>query len=99
MKYPVIYSKLAWKDLEEIYDFISQDSSIIAQAFLDQIDEKIGRLGNFPESGYIPKQTYLKIKGYRILVIGEYLVFYRFKPKQVKIDRIIHGKRRYEFLL
>lgn len=99
MKYPVIYSRFAWKDLEQIYDFISKDSNTVAQAFLDQIDEKIGRLGSFPESGHLPKQNYLRTKGYRILVIGEYLVFYRFKPRQVKIDRIIHGKRRYEFLL
>ena len=99
MKYSVIYSYLAWRDLQQIYDFIAEDNPSAAQTFVTQLDEKIGNLSQFPESGHIPRQGYLKAKGYRILVIGDYLVFYRLKPKIVKIDRVIHGRRRYEFLL
>lgn len=95
----VLYSHLAERDLQQIYDFIAEDNPAAAQAFVTQLDEKIGNLGRFPESGHIPRQAYLKAKGYRILVIGDYLVFYRIKSKVVKIDRVIHGKRRYEFLL
>lgn len=98
MKYSIAYSHLAWKDLQQIYDFIAQDNPSAAQAFIIRLDEKIGNLHRFPESGQIPRQGYLQAKGYRILVIGDYLVFYRLKQKVVKIDRVIHGKRRYEFL-
>ena len=99
MKYSITYSHLAWKDLQQIYDFIACDSPSAAQLFVDHLDEQVGRLSQFPHLGRFPKQDYLRPKGYRILVIGDYLVFYRAKPKEIKVDRVIHGKRRYEFLI
>jgi len=33
------------------------------------------------------------------LVIGNYLVFYVIKGKTVEIRRILHGQRRYDFLI
>ena len=51
------------------------------------------------EIGVIPKDARLKKLGYRILIIGKYLVFYVVKTNTVQIRRIIHGARQYRFLL
>jgi hypothetical protein len=37
--------------------------------------------------------------GYRMLVVDKYLVFYVVKKKIIQIRRVIHGARRYSFLL
>lgn len=49
----------------------------------------------------MPKDNLLQYKGYRILIIQSYLVFYVIKENflEVEIRRIIHGKRKYVFLL
>jgi plasmid stabilization system protein ParE len=49
--------------------------------------------------GVTPKDRRLELLGYKILVIGNYLVFYVVRDDVVEIRRIIHGKRNYEFLL
>lgn len=49
--------------------------------------------------GQIPKDNRLQSLKYRILVIDSYLVFYVVKDTIVEIRRILHGKRRYSFLL
>lgn len=98
-KYPIFYLPPADKDLQDIFDFIGRDSSFKARRFLAKIDRMISRLSLFPLSGAIPRDPFLKKKGYRIIVVDHYLVFYRFEKKTVFIFRAVHGKRKYQFLL
>ena len=98
-KYAVVYLKKAQQDLSNIFDYIYRDSPERATGFLDEIDKKLGRLARFPTSGSIPKDNRLRALGYRVVVIGEYLAFYRIQKTTVQIRRVIHGKRRYAFLL
>jgi plasmid stabilization system protein ParE len=53
------------------------------------------------QKGKKPDDENLNSKGYHIFIIGSYLVFYVVfeKEKIVEIRRIIHGKRKYKFLL
>jgi len=53
----------------------------------------------FPECSAIPKDERLQKQGYRMLIIGNYLVFYVIEEGVVEIRRIIHGSRKYSFLL
>lgn len=98
-KYPIVYLPPAERDLEDIFDLIQRDSRARAASFLSKVDRLISRLALFPLSGRQPKDQFLRQKGYRILVIGNYLAFYRFEKRSVVFYRILHGKRRYEFLL
>jgi len=100
-KYNVNYLPIAQKDLTEIIEYIQEDKPNAALNFLDQIDETISKLEDFPYMGVTPKDSLLQYKGYRILVIQSYLVFYVVKENilEVEIRRIIHGKRKYDFLL
>jgi plasmid stabilization system protein ParE len=52
-----------------------------------------------PHSGKTPDDARLKAMGYRIIVIGNYLVFYVVTGNKVEIRRVLHGKRNYSFLL
>lgn len=97
--YTLCYLPRAKKDLEDIFGYICLDSPSRAALFLTRIDHALSRLARLPLAGFLPRDLYLKQKGYRLLVIRDYLVFYRVEKKRVVIYRVIHGKRRYEFLL
>ena len=98
-EYEVSYLSLAENDLVEILDYISTQSKSAAIAFLDNLDRSVTRLKKFPEIGSRPKDDRLQKLGYRIIIVDDYLVFYVVKEKEVEIRRIIHGRRRYEFLI
>jgi addiction module RelE/StbE family toxin len=93
------YLSTAEKDLLEIFDYIARDSQNAAGRLLDEIDKKVTNLSKHPEIGKIPQDSILKSKGYRYLIIGNYLVFYRVKDKIIVIHRVLHSKREYRDIL
>ena len=98
-KLNIHYLSVAEKDITEIIDYISKDNPNAAIWLIDKIDERIKELSDFPEIGKTPHDERLKQLGYRILIIDNYLVFYIIKKQEIEIRRILHGKRKYEFLL
>lgn len=92
------YLPAAVRDLEEIVDYVRRDSLERATKLLDKLEAEIGRLARFPRLGVVPRDQHLARKGYRVLIIENYLVFYVANRKTVRIRRVIHGARRYEFL-
>jgi len=97
--YSVDYLPIAIDDLEDIFYYIAEDDPSSALAFLNEIDVAILHLEEFPEMGLIPKVRRLMNKGYRILIINEFLVFYVLIGNTVEIRRIISSKRNYARLL
>ena len=100
-KFKINYLPIAKNDLEEVMDYIQKDSPNIALDFLNTIDKTISKLRDFPYMGVKPKDKHLKSKGYRILTIKNYLVFYVVYEniQEIEIRRIFHGKRKFKFLL
>ncbi|MDQ7825141.1 MAG: type II toxin-antitoxin system RelE/ParE family toxin [Candidatus Eremiobacteraeota bacterium] len=78
--------------------YISVDRPEAPAELLNDIDRAISSLEDYPESGKIPADLRLRRMGYRILIVGTYLVFYVIKGKAVEMRRILHGHRKYEFL-
>lgn len=97
--FTVQYLPIAQRDLVEILTYIEKDNIIAAASFFDEIDQKISQLAQFPHSGTIPKNERLEKLGYRVLIIHQYLVFYVVKDFVIEIRRILHDRRRYDFLL
>lgn len=97
--YQIRYLRTAENDLSEIFDYIQRDNSSAAVSLLDRFDSTIQQLSDQPFMGVIPKDERLKRLGYRMLIVDNYLVFYVVKRRTVQIRRIIHGARRYSFLL
>ena len=97
--YTIRYLKTAENDLIDIFNYIKQDKPSAAVAYLERFDESISQLASNPFIGMAPKDDRLKKLGYRILVVDKYRVFYVVKSKIVQIRRVIHGARKYEFLI
>lgn len=91
------YGNYKWATIQAYYAKI--DSPKAALSMLDKIDETILRLKDFPELGVVPKDNRLKKLGYKVLIIGNYIVFYVVRNKTIEIRRILHGKRNYKYLL
>ena len=97
--FKIRYLSTAENDLDDIFDYIMRDNPSAAGSLLEKFDHSISQLAINPEIGVIPKDDRLKKLGYRMLIVGKYLVFYVVKVNTVQIRRIIHGARQYSFLL
>lgn len=98
-KYRIEYLPIAEQDLSDIIEYITLDSPKSSLKLLEEIDELISKLEDFPYMGITPRDTRLQRLNYRIIVVSSYLVFYVVKDDSVEIRRILHGKRKYQFLL
>ena len=93
-----IYSH-AKTDLKDIVSYLNTLSPQAAIRYYDLIVEKIGSLVEMPERCPFVRDVVLKAKGYRYLIVENYLVFFVIKTDIVQIRRIIYNKRNYEWLL
>ena len=98
-RFQIRYLSTAENDLDDIFNYILEDNPSAAVSLLEKFDQSISQLSTNLEIGVIPKDARLKKLGYRVLIIGKYLVFYVVKTNTVQIRRIIHGARQYSFLL
>ena len=100
-KFRIEYLPIAEKDLTEILDYIQIDNPTAALNLLDEIDKAISKLSYFPYMGSIPKDQRLILLNYRMLIVANYLVFYVVLDEEevVEIRRVLHGKRKYDFLV
>lgn len=98
-KYRIKIYPSAKTDLKDLISYLNTLSPQAALKYYDLIVEKIGNLAEMPERCPFVREVALKAKGYRYLIIENYLVFFVVKTGTVQIRRIIYGKRNYEWLL
>jgi toxin ParE1/3/4 len=101
MRFEVLLTEGAERDLEAIYDYIEKfDSAKSADYVLDKLLETAERLGQFPERGrYPPELLALGIREYRQTYSKPYRLVYRVIGKQVIIYLIADGRRDMQSLL
>jgi toxin ParE1/3/4 len=98
-KYQINLTEAAEQDLTEITDYIAGKNSAAALKVIVRIEKNILKLENFPLIGVVPRIRRLARKGYHILIVDEYLVFYVIVNNEIiEIRRILSGKRDYQFL-
>jgi toxin ParE1/3/4 len=97
----VQYLPLAETDLLEIIEYIRKDNPRAAQDTFARFEEALGKLASFPGLGAVARDDRLGSKGYRVLIIDNYLAFYVVDENLgiVEVRRVLHGRRRYSFLL
>ncbi|GGP11935.1 MULTISPECIES: type II toxin-antitoxin system RelE/ParE family toxin [Oceanobacillus] len=100
-KYIVKIAPKAVKDLDEIYKYISGNlyNQDAADKLINKIELKIKRLGIFPFSCELVADDILKDKGYRKLIVENYIVFYLIKDKSVFVMRVLYGAQKYNDLI
>ncbi len=97
--YKVKIYPTAKQDLLEIIDYLNTLSREAALRYYDLLAEEIASLSTMPERYPRPKDLALAAKGYRYLVVKNYLVFYVVSGDTVQIRRILYGRRDYLSLL
>jgi toxin ParE1/3/4 len=83
-------SRAALADFDAVYDYIARDNPRAAEQVLRSLDQSIQLLTEQPKLGKVYRHRRLRL---RLLVHGDYLVFYRDRPGIIEIIRIIHGRR------
>lgn len=97
--YKVKIYKTAKQDLREIVDYLNTLSPQGAIKYYDLIVEKIGSLAEMPERCPLLRDTQLRLRGYRMLIVEKYMVFFVVKGDTVQIRRILYGRRQYDWML
>lgn len=101
MRFEVLMTKSAARDLEELQAFIARhDAPEKAAQVLDAITEVIGSLTEFPERGAHPRELLsLGIKEFRETFFKPYRVIYRIVGQRVYILVVADGRRDFQTLL
>ena len=97
--YKIRITEATKADMFDIIDYISKENVSAALKLANEIEQKISALADFPDMGANPRNRRLKSKGYKMLIIDDYLVFYVMIEEIVEIRRIISAKRNYIKLL
>ncbi len=92
-RYSVRLLSIAEQDLQELVSYIAAENVTAALALADRIEKNLLALSSHPFLGRIPNDEKLARLGYRMLVVENFLVFYKVKGKTVLVYRVIHGAR------
>jgi plasmid stabilization system protein ParE len=88
-EYKIIIASVAKRDLGDVIEYLNTQSPEAALRQYDHIIEKISSLSEMPERCPLLKDPHLREKGYRMLIINNYLVFYVVKKNTIHIRRIL----------
>lgn len=103
MKCRILRTDKFEEQLREIIFYIADDSGSIdiALKYLDEIEDAIKRLENFPNSGSTPRYSVLRKQGYKVLIVERHLIFYKFDEEKetITIYAIVDGRREYKNLI
>lgn len=99
--YAIEYAKIYRSDIIQLLDYIKEDNILAAIEFNEKIDKAISTLSEFPFKGSIPNDPQIRLRGYRMLIINGYIIFYipSIIEEKIKVYRILSAKQNYiEFL-
>ena len=80
-------------------DYLNTLSQYTALKYYDRLTSEIASLSMLPDRCPRPRDLALAAKGYRYLVVGNYLIFYVVVGNVVQIRRILYARRDYRHLL
>ncbi|MDR1453555.1 MAG: type II toxin-antitoxin system RelE/ParE family toxin [Candidatus Margulisbacteria bacterium] len=86
----------AHNDIQQIVDYLLANNKQAAAAFSQALDRAREQLVLFPESAPISTDVRLAGEKYRALVlVYDYLLFYKIHKQTVVVYRVLNGKRNY----
>jgi len=99
MGYKLIVSKEAHTDVDQIARYISLDlcNPSAASTFLDRVEKSYRTITENPYLYALCDDKRLQFKGYRKVIINNYLILYRIdeEKKDVYVVRVVYGPREY----
>jgi len=97
-EYKVTVSPAAQNDFLDIVEHLETLSPEAAVQYYELFMEKTRMLAKTPESCPLARDTQLRLRGYRMLPIENYIVFYVIIGRNVELRRILYARRQYERL-
>ena len=99
-EYNIIISPSAQNDFLAIMDRIGAQSDKEATRYYELFMEKACALSAKPESCPLARDSQLRLRGYRMLPVEKYIVFYVINNRnRVELRRILFLRRQYAQLL
>ena len=98
-KYDVVVTPSAQKDLTEIKSYFANVLKTSSNSIFEKFLEQVKILKVHPFTYKVHQDPLLKLVGYRIIPIDNYLMFYVIKSNIVQIHRVLYAKRNYLQLL
>jgi plasmid stabilization system protein ParE len=87
----LIWSDPALDDLQNIYDYIANDSEHYASMFVNGLIDCAERLMDFPQLGKVVPEY--NRKDIREILFETYRIIYLLEKDKITIVTVIHGKR------
>ena len=97
--YNVLIFPTAEQDLSDVVEYLNTLSPEIALLYYDLLIDEIASLSQMPERCPKPRDLALAAKGYRYLIVKDYLVFNVISGNTVEVRRIVYGRRDYQSFL
>jgi plasmid stabilization system protein ParE len=86
----VVITADAEADLDDIFDYVAEDSPTAAYGLVAALRAKALRIGQAPRA-YPARANYGN--GIRVALSGSYVIFFRIDADRVEILHIVHGAR------
>jgi toxin ParE1/3/4 len=93
----LVLTPLAAGDLNQIWDYIAEDSLEAADRVLDDIEQTLQQLAAHPGIGHLRQD--LADERHRFFPVHSYLIVYRTENDALQIIRILHASRDVQNLL
>jgi plasmid stabilization system protein ParE len=99
-KYRVLIPSSVVYDLQEIVDYISDDSASTALKILDRLENRINSLKEYPERGrVVPELLNQNIIEYHEIIESPWRIIYKMVESTVFILTVIDGRRNVQDIL
>jgi addiction module RelE/StbE family toxin len=99
-EYALKFTSKSYEDIDEIYGYLALalQAGGAAENLMLKLESSIRRLKLFPQSGSPVLEEVLRRKGYRKLLVDNYIVFYLIDEEgsRVIIMRILYGAMNYQ---
>jgi len=82
-KFKLIYTPISKSDFVDILDYIAEDDIAVALNYISKLEKIISTLSEHPFIGVPHPDPNLRLKGYRVLIIDNYNIYY----KPIKQDK------------
>jgi plasmid stabilization system protein ParE len=98
-QYKIKIYKKAQYDLEKIVTYLNHFYSETAIKYYDLIVSEIAKLSHNPKRCSLVREEELRRRGYRYLLVVNYIVFFVVKDSTVQIRSIMYNKQQYKDFL
>jgi len=97
-EYNVILSPCAKNDFYSMVEYMKAMSPDTLLRSFDSFMEKTALLRKVPDCCPLARDAQLRLRGYRLLKIDKFIIFYTITGHVVEIRRILYAGRQYERL-